>query len=89
MPVTHTPPKTADAAPNAEAETAAAAAAEEANLVFEWPLVVDGQTRLIRVNNNQNDYLNSGLTKEEHVRYLRWIFDDQTAKAQAEADAAA
>ena len=86
MPVTRTPPKTAGAASTAEAEAEEAA---HANSVFEWPLVVDGQTVIIRVNENQHQYLNSGLTQEDHVRYLRWIFDDQAAKAQAEAEAAA
>ena len=93
MPVTHTPPKTADAAPNAEAETAAAAAAEEAahdNSVFEWQLEVNGQTLSINVNANQNKYLNSGITQEQQEEFLRWILEDQaaaTAKAQAAATA--
>ena len=69
------------------AATADAEAAAAANLVVEWQLEVDGQIHTIQVNANQNQYLNSGLTHEVQVEFLRRIFEAQQKTATATAEA--
>ena len=87
MAVTRTPPKAA----TAEAEASAAAVADTnviSDAIYNWPLIVDGQQKFVRVNADQHEYLSlPTTTTEQQTDFLRRIFDAQEVAAAAAAAA--
>ena len=86
MAVTRTPPKAAAA----EAEASAADVADTnviSDAIYNWPLIVDGQQKFVRVNADQHEYLSlPTTTTEQQTDFLRRIFDAQEVATAAYAD---
>ena len=66
MPVTHTPPK----------------APAESEAMYDWPIIINGEQTIVRVNQNQNQYLSlTTTTEEQRNEFLKRVWEAAEAAA--------